>query len=314
MKSSQRAVVVGGINIDIGGKPFQAMISRDSNPGTVTFSLGGVGRNIAQDLLRLGVEVSFLTALGDDVWTPAIEGSCRELGLDLSQALRVPGGKNPVYLYLNDRDGDMLMAVSDMGLCDRIDPDYLASRLPVFRQAQAAAADTNIPAASLEWLADHCGKPLFVDAVSVRKAEKLRPLMDRLHTLKVNRLEAQVLSGTAIHDRESLLRAARRLLSSGTRRVFITLGSRGALAADEKDCFLAGCCPTEVVSTTGAGDAFFASLLRSFLQERSLEDTLRIASAAASLFIESPGLPDPSFLKEAIPTRAGTCRTERLVL
>ena len=59
-------VVIGGVNIDIGGRAFGPLKMKDSNPGKVTVSLGGVGRNIAHNLRLLGTEVCLLTALGED--------------------------------------------------------------------------------------------------------------------------------------------------------------------------------------------------------------------------------------------------------
>ena len=45
--------VVGGVNMDIGGWPSEVPVDRDSNPGAVRMSLGGVGRNIAHNMSLL---------------------------------------------------------------------------------------------------------------------------------------------------------------------------------------------------------------------------------------------------------------------
>ena len=55
--------VVGGVNMDIGGRPAAVPVMQDSNPGTVGMSLGGVGRNIAHNLSLLGVDTRMLTQL-----------------------------------------------------------------------------------------------------------------------------------------------------------------------------------------------------------------------------------------------------------
>ena len=311
MHTDNYAVVVGGINIDIGGKSFLPMLSGESNPGKVRIGLGGVGRNIAHNLRLMGADVRFLTAFGEDMYAYRIEASCAELNIDISKALKVKGGGTPVYLYLNDADGDMLMAVSDMALCDSITPDYLSSQADLLRGAKAVAADTNIPAESLRWLAEHFGASLFVDPVSVRKAAKLKGLTGMLHTLKANTKEAELLSGIEIKDRESLASAARAILGTGTEQLFITLGKRGALAADRTEMFYASAFPAEVNSTTGAGDAFMASLVRSCMDGACLEDTLRRATAAASLTAESTDAVNSSLTPEKILLRAGSVRTER---
>ena len=62
LRSGTYAMVVGGVNIDIGGRSHKALVPSDSNPGCVTTALGGVGRNIAHNLALMGTEVRMLTA------------------------------------------------------------------------------------------------------------------------------------------------------------------------------------------------------------------------------------------------------------
>ena len=60
--------VIGGANIDIHGRSTQALRSNDSNPGDVHISAGGVARNIAENLARLGADTRLISAVGDDHW------------------------------------------------------------------------------------------------------------------------------------------------------------------------------------------------------------------------------------------------------
>ena len=92
LRSGTYAAVVGGVNMDIGGQSYAPLIAGDSNPGRVQMSLGGVGRNIAHNMALLGLDVRLLTAFGDDLYAQRIAASCGELGIDISQALQVPGG------------------------------------------------------------------------------------------------------------------------------------------------------------------------------------------------------------------------------
>lgn len=65
-KNLPYAVVCGGVNIDIGAHSFAPLRAKDSNPGKVELSLGGVGRNIAHNMRLLGVPTYLLTAVGGD--------------------------------------------------------------------------------------------------------------------------------------------------------------------------------------------------------------------------------------------------------
>ncbi len=295
--------VVGGVNIDIGGRPNRPLIERDSNPGKVSISLGGVGRNIAHNMSLLGMHVRFLTAFGDDLHAQRIEASCADLGIDISHARKVPEAATSTYLYLNDENGDMVLAVSDMEICERITPDYIASNLSLLNNAQVVVADGNLPAETLEYLAEHCTAPIFADPVSVTKAEKLRPILGRLNTLKPNRMEAELLSGIRITDEQSMRCAAEKLLETGLHRVFLSLGADGVFAANGVESRIYPCLPAAVRSTTGAGDAFMAALVWAYLEGMDLEDTVRVASAAAAIATESEETINPALSETALRER-----------
>ena len=149
LRSGSYAVVVGGVKMDIGGRSFAPLVAADSNPGAISMSLGGVGRNIAHNLALMGTDVRMLTAFGEDVHGQRIAASCAELGIDASHALRVADLPTSIYLYISGPDGDMSMAMSDMQIADRITPAYLAANLSLLQNAQVVVADTNIPQESL---------------------------------------------------------------------------------------------------------------------------------------------------------------------
>lgn len=77
-------VVIGGTNIDLQGFPRKKLIMKDSNIGSVKISLGGVGRNIAENLTRLGFYTKLISIIGDDVYGNLIMEKSREIGLDLA--------------------------------------------------------------------------------------------------------------------------------------------------------------------------------------------------------------------------------------
>ncbi len=282
MSRQFRVCVVGGINVDIAGTPYSAMIHGDSNPGRVKVSLGGVGRNIAENASLLGMEVTMLTALGDDAYTPWIRSRCSAQGIRLDLARFVPDMKNSLYVSLNGADGDLYAAVSDMEICQAVTPAYLLSAADALREADAVVADANLTAISLRFLAENCRGRLSVDPVSVRKAKRLDGLLDGLQMIKPNLPEAQVLT-----DSRSADEAAASLCRAGVQRVLITLGASGALYAADGHSGSLPCIPGRIVNTNGCGDAFFAGALRAMLEGASIRDMTRVGLAAASLCAES---------------------------
>ena len=306
IRTQPYAVVVGGVNMDIGGTPFGPLVGQDSNPGRVRMSLGGVGRNIAHNMALLGLDVRLVTALGDDMNAQKITTSCIELGIDLAPSLQVPGAATSTYLFLTDEKGDMELAVSDMEIYDHLTPRFLSTKEAILNNARLVVADTNIPAESLRWLAENCKAPVFVDPVSTAKAVKVKPVLGRLHTLKPNRIEAELLSGVAITDDESLARCADALLETGLHRVFISLGAEGVYAADH----LGGrvkvpCLPAEMVNTTGCGDAFMAALAWGWLEGLGLREAALAGEAASAISMEGKETINPDLSVDALRRRAG---------
>ena len=303
LRTGSYAAVVGGVNVDIGGCSFAPLVDADSNPGKVSVSLGGVGRNIAHNMSLLGLDVKMLTAMGEDVYGSRIVDSCRSLGIDIGHALRLSDCATSTYLYIADQTGEMALALSDMAVCDRITPAYLASNQQVLQNARVIVADTNIPAQTLVYLAENCTAPIFCDPVSTIKAEKLQPILNRIHTLKPNRLEAELLSGVPIRQKQDAEKAAKALLEKGVQRVFLSMGAEGVFAATADQQLWLPNIPGQMVSTTGCGDAFMAALVWAWMQDMDLEQTAAAGLAAASIAMESTETINPAMSATALKLR-----------
>ena len=305
LRSGSYAAVVGGVNVDIGGRSAGPLVAADSNPGTVTMTIGGVGRNIANNLSLMGTEVRMLTALGDDVNGQHALSYCTEQGMDMSRALVVPGGTTSTYLYLTDPAGEMALAVSDMTICEQITPAYLAANLSLLRNARVVVADANIPAESLRYLAENVTAPLFVDPVSTTKAEKLRPILHKIHTLKPNRMEAELLSGVPIREKGDIPAAAKALREMGVQQVVISLGPDGVYGINDEGEVWLPTLPGKMVNTTGCGDAFMAALVWAALEEMDLHQAALAGLAAGAIAMESSLTINPAMSAEALRQRMG---------
>ena len=292
--------VVGAVNVDVCGRSLAPLVDRDSNPGTVTTSLGGVGRNIAHNLALLDVPVALVTALGGDDNAARVTRSCDALGIDLRHSLRVENGTTSTYLVLTDHQGEVALAVSDMGIYEKLTPAYMESQLDLLNAAGLVVLDTNIPADTVAFLATHCTAPLFADPVSTAKAGKLKPVLGRLHTLKANRLEASLLSGVEVTDEDSLRAAARALLDTGLKRVFLSLGPEGLLSCEGETMLRLPVFPGAMENATGCGDALTAALAWAFLRDLSLEESAKAGLAAAAIALASPATINPALSTDQV--------------
>lgn len=287
--------VVGAVNMDVCGRPYQKLILRDSNPGAVRYTPGGVGRNIAHDLRLLDVPVRFVTVFGDDPYGAALRESCEMLGMDLADAATMPGMRTSTYLYITDEHGEMQLALSDTDISACITPEFLTQRLAMLNAASAVVVDGNLTRETLCWIAEHVAVPIFADPVSVTKAERLRPILGQLHTFKPNLTEGQHLTGET-----APARIVDALLRQGVQRVFLSLGADGILAGAGKERVMLPCLPTRMVNTTGGGDAVMAALLWAYLRGMTLKEATSAALKAGRLAVEYDGTNNPALCENAL--------------
>ena len=291
--------------MDISAHSAAALVAGDSNPGRIVCSPGGVARNVAENLMRLGVDARLLSVLGDDVFGQALRHAAAGIGLDLDACTTLPGQRSATYLSLHGPDGDMGVAVNDMGILDCLTPELLGRHTQLLEGAAALVVDCNVRPDVLEWMGVYwADKPVFAEAVSVAKCHKLLPLLDQLHTLKANRLEAQVLSGLPITSSQSAADAARCLHQRGVRNVVISLGTDGVAW-----CNASGAVghkavhPVQMASATGAGDALLSGLVYGYLQGLPLDLSVTWAMACAELTLSSTFANSPDLSVAAVKAR-----------
>ncbi|MGX9417923.1 PfkB family carbohydrate kinase [Vibrio sp. RC27] len=286
--SEPYAVVLGGANMDLCGRSDASIVLADSNPGSFESSAGGVGRNIAENLARLGSQVEFIGTFGGDSWGEELKESCHLSNVGTDHSLILPDRKSSSYLSIIDDQGELLVALNDMQLIESLNAKQLAKRRGIITGASVLVIDANLSEEALEYLFNQYGnKTIFADPVSSIKATKLLPYLDKIDFLKPNQLEAQVLSGHSINESIEVSQLADDLHEKGVKHLAISLGNKGVLASCNSQQTLMDATPTHVVNVTGAGDAMMAALVHAYLQNWSWDQSIRFAIAASHLALTS---------------------------
>jgi pseudouridine kinase len=300
---SPRVCVIGGANVDIHGAAYQPLRLRDSNPGSVHVSPGGVARNVAENLSRLGVDCRLVTAVGKDPNGEMLLAHGREAGIDMRYVQELDSAPTSAYLAVLDRCGDMQVAVADMDIMDQLTAARLEPLRNAIGETSLLVIDANLPDDALYWVVNTFPRhEIFADTVSTAKAMRLKPYLGRLHTLKTNPAEAEALTGFEARRPADLDRTADWLHGQGVRRLFLTRAEHGLFYSTRDG---RGHVPLEegdddVRSTTGAGDAFLAALVYSQLQGWPLDGTLEFAGAAAQVTVADRSPSSPSLSLTAI--------------
>lgn len=296
--------VIGGINIDIEGSPFNKLRREDSNPGRISLSYGGVGRNITENIARIGGDVAMVSVIGEDQMGRGAKEELQELGVDVSGVEILAGRNSAMYLSILNEDKDMELAISDMDIVNVITPRFLDKHRELLLRSKAVALDTNLSEETLEYAADILEKtPLFLDPVSVTKAVKARKIIGKFECIKPNVMEAEALSGLKITSEEELRAAGGWFIQQGVKKVFITLNKEGVYyRSPDREGFIR---PKDIspVSATGAGDSFSAAILIGMVRGLDIEEIAKIGMAAAQVTMESPGAVNKAISKAEIERR-----------
>ena len=233
---------------------------------------------------RLGAQVKLITALGDDIYAQQIKTDCAAAGIDLSHSMKVENHPSSTYISILDEKGDMLVAMSDMSVLQKMSVDFLESKAGVINGAKIITCDSGLPAETLLGILELFGdqQPVFVDPVSCAYAAKIKPFVGKFHTIKPNRMEAEILSGVEIRSDDDLKRACSVILEKGVQRIFVSLGEDGCFYMDQQGRQLHRKLKPldQMVNATGGGDAFMAAVIYSYLHDLDLDQTLDYALAA----------------------------------
>ncbi len=267
-------MVVGGANVDVKARSETALVTGTSNPGTVVRTPGGVGRNVAENLARLGSRVALVSTVGSDPDGDWLMEQTVAAGVDVSSVLR--GGQTGRYVAVLDAEGDLVAGVSDMAATDALGPEVLD--LDLIRSAALVVVDGNLPATTIDAVLA-LGVRVVIDPVSVAKAERIAPLLTGIRP---------VFAITPNQDELAALGSVEALHGHGVEVVWVRRGPAGSLLSTPGGEVALDATDVVPVDVTGAGDAMLAAFCHHVLAGATLEDAARAGHDAAALTVASP--------------------------
>lgn len=293
-------LAIGGANIDITGISNDKIRLQDSNPGRLQLCMGGVIRNIAENLCSLNIPVKLISAFGRDVYGQKLVQHCQKIDLDTSLVLISEQFPTSTYLSIIDENGDMIVAINNMDILDQLTIEYFQSLKDELELADILVIDTNLNPDVIEYLLKNVAAKVFLDTVSAKKAVKITPYLSNLHTLKTNKIEAEILTGIPINSVVSAQKALDYFLEQGLSNVYITMGKAGVVfgGKNQKGHYIVE--NVKTINETGAGDAFMAGVVYGFINELSIEDSTKWASAASILTSKCELTNHPDFSVQTI--------------
>lgn len=282
-----KVYVIGGANIDISGKAESSLRLKDSNPGTISLSFGGVARNIAENLARLGISVNFISAFSDDLMSMAMLKHLESLKINTKKSLVIKNSSTSTYLALLSNDNDMAVALSDTSILKHLNVKYIKSVITKIRKDDILVIDTNLDSKVLDYIFKNAKGKIFVDPISTAKTKKIKPYLSKIYALKPNVFEAEELVNKKITTNKDVANAAKILSAKGVIKSFVSMGKMGAYGFVDGQGIFIRTGKISIKSATGAGDAFMAGLVVSEIRGYNLLQTLKYATGCSIIAISS---------------------------
>ncbi len=283
-------LVIGASSIDVKGRASQPLLAGTSIPGNVRLSIGGVARNIAENLSRLDTKVILLSAVGNDAFADSILEQTARVGVDVSHVIHTDRSHSGAYLSLRDEQGRMAYSMDDMAIMESITPRMIYDSRALFRQAAMVFLDGNVPPrtlASVIKITRAVRLPVAVDPTSVLLAQRFVPYLGDIALMTPNLSEAEAFCCRPIKGRRGAIDAARQLVSLGVGRVIITMGPDGVAYAAGEESGWVPAIQKEIVDLTGSADALTAAVIFGSLNDLPFDESVRLGVAAATLTYQS---------------------------
>ena len=303
---SELVVVIGAATIDTKGRVFSELVPGTSTPGHIRVSVGGVARNIAENLARLGVNTALLSAVGDDTSGRRILQRTQESGVNTEHVIVQPNSRSSAYLVVLDEKGTPFVSVDDMEVIQAITPRHIYARRGLIRRADMIIFDANLSPEtihSLMRLALQYDIPVCADPTSVALAPRLKPYLAQLHLITPNAAEAEALCDLPAQKRDEAELAAKALVKEGVDIAVVTLAEMGLCYATTEGSGHIPALKTDVVDFTGGSDALTATLVFGLLNEFPIDEAVRLGVSAAALTLQCRDTVCPDISLELIYDR-----------
>lgn len=287
-------VVLGASSFDVVSRIDKALRPGTSNPAKIRTSFGGVARNVAENLARLGLQPILLSVVGKDPIGDQLIASTKKTGVIMNHVHRTERASTGIYVGIINPDGKKEVAFDDIKIMEELTEDYISYHEDAISNADLIFIDANpseqVLAAVFD-IARHHNVPVCADPTTVSLSSKLVPFLPSIDTIVPNALEAKTILGRefARDDWEEALESARALVTAGTGSAFVSMAEFGLCYASSTTSGHFPAIKTNIVDPTGAGDAMTSAIIYSKLNEIPIDDAARLGVSAATVTLKHKG-------------------------
>ena len=289
-------LVIGAIFVDVKGFAREKYMPLERNVGEVQVTAGGVCRNVAENLVKLGCEARFVSMVDDNAFGREVRSGLAALGVGVEHVVTADRGMGMWLAILNEH-GELAGSISRQ-------PDFSALEAYLCREGDAIMAsadgvvlevDTSAAISDLTLkLAKKHGKPVYCIVGNMGVILRHPEYLHEVACFICNEMEAGRLFREDLTqlDPDAMLEALRRGSAvAGIRSMVVTMGPQGAVYVDNVTGEFGFCPPLDVpvVDTTGAGDAFFSAAVAALMGGAPLSQAVQAGTRLAAQTLQVAG-------------------------
>ena len=294
-----KITVIGGARQQITANALDQIMAEQENEGEIFASFSGTGHNIAENLGRIGADVAFVSAAGDDFSGRALRQEMEKAGVNTRFLRLEEGQRTAARIEVLNIIGDPQMIMNDETVYGCITEETVDEAEELLNASEFLCVDGSLSEEVLRHLTETVKAPLFLDPHREEDAEKVRDFIGAFDMIKPNRGEASVLCGKEIFSEEQLKEAGKWFADQGVKRIFITMSGGGVYYKEgDSEGILR---PNEMLpmqNERGAGDAFSAAVLDGAIRGMAIRELAAYGMKAAEITLGCREVVNPDMSRE----------------
>jgi len=267
---------------------------------------GGKGANQALAAAKLGNDVEFIGACGDDSFAPKLKSSLKNGGAKIDNVFTIEGISTGVAVITVDKNGNNRIIVSP-GANYELLPQKIEKIKDKIVEAEIILLQMEIPLNTIEKIIEIASENKTKIILDPAPAQKLSDqILEKIDYLLPNEGELDLL----LKDVKEKSRSEKitLLLEKGVKNIVVTEGEKGINYYNQEKEIHLDTLKVKAVDTTAAGDVFAGAFAASLTAENDLEKALQFAVQAAAYSVTKVGaqssIPDKKELTEFLAERS----------
>ena len=286
-KPKYKIVVVGSINMDVTLKVSRLPHSGETVLATSQSSWpGGKGANQAIGVSRFGADSYMIGRLGNDLYGKQLYDKLSKERVNM-QGVSFSSEQISGTAYINVQNDGLNTIVVNPGANDSVVPDYIEKNKMYFEDAHYCLIQMEIPLPTIEAIVRVCNELGVKVILKPSPAQSLPDsILKDLFLLVPNQEEiGELVPGSSNPQQQAMF-----FINKGVKNVIVTLGENGCIFVNKDLVREYAAYPYPSVDSTGASDIFISCLAAQLVKERSMDDSIRLATLAASYSVSKEGV------------------------